>query len=145
MLDRLAVIPSLAGAASTITPEEAAVEYSSVVLQIVPPYASLFLHESAMLNAEPAEEAQRDYLQADFEIDPAWRAGAADHLGLQLLFLAHLMTSAREDWRPYLHGRLLPWAPVCCLAIARIEESRLYAPLAALTLEVLRSLAAPDH
>ncbi|MFW6074217.1 MAG: molecular chaperone TorD family protein, partial [Chloroflexota bacterium] len=133
MLDRLAVLPALRDSAENITEEAAAIEYSTVLLQVVPPYASLFLHESGMLNAAPAEEAQRAYLEGGFEIDPAWRAGAADHLGLHLLFLAHLLAHGSAGWRGHLSRKILNWAPVCCLAVARVGDSRRYAPLATFT------------
>src|SRR5690606_14017456 len=69
-LDELAGVPVLAEAAASVTPEEAAVDYSRVVLGLAPPYASLFLHEAAMLNGPEAERVELIYRRFGFEIAP---------------------------------------------------------------------------
>lgn len=139
-LDRLAEMPELRDAASAITPEQAALEYSRVVLQLVPPYASLFLDEDAMLNGPHAERVEMAYRRAGFEILPEWRAGPADHLGIELHFLAHLFERDDAAARAFLNEQLLPWAPVGLLAIARVESARFYPRLAAFTLDVLLAM-----
>jgi TorA maturation chaperone TorD len=116
-------------------------EYSRIVLQLVPPYASLFLDDAAMLNSAAAEEVEREYRRTGFAIQPEWRAGPADHLGIELHFLAHLLERDEEAAAVFLSRRLLPWAPVCLLAIGRIEVARLYPALAGVTLDVLVALA----
>ena len=143
-LDQLALLPPLAGVARSTTPEEAALEYAEVVLKQVPPYASLFLDEEAMLNGPHAERMQTEYARAGFEILREWRAGPADHLGLELHFLAHLIERRSETWYAVLVEEILSWAPVCCLAVERVEGAALYGPIARLTREVLVSLEAPD-
>ncbi|HLT20519.1 MAG TPA: molecular chaperone TorD family protein [Thermomicrobiales bacterium] len=142
-LDELAGVPGLAEAAASVTPEEAAVEYSRVVLGLAPPYASLFLHEAAMLNGPEAERVELIYRRFGFEIAPEWRAGAADHLGVELHFLAHLLergdaAAAGE----FLRAHVLTWAPVHLLAIERLASARLYPRLATVTLEHLLALRA---
>jgi TorA maturation chaperone TorD len=139
-LDRLARIPELAEVATGITPEAAALEYSRVVLQMVPPYASLFLDEDAMLNGPHTERVEMLYRQAGFSISREWRAGPADHLGIEMHFLAHLLEADDGRAGRFLAEYLLPWAPVCLLAISRIESASLYPALANVTLEVLLGL-----
>lgn len=143
-LDRLALLPPLAEAATKETPEQAALEYAEVVLKQVPPYASLFLDEEAMLNGQQAERMQLAYAREGLEIRREWRAGPADHLGLELHFLAHLIEHGSDAWRDVLVGDILTWAPVCCLAVERVEDAGLYGPLARLTRDVLVSLEPPD-
>ncbi len=140
MLGRLALLPGLDAVVPEVTPEAAALEYSRVVLQLAPPYASLFLDDEAMLNSGPAERVELEYRRAGFQIRPEWRAGPADHLGLELLFLAHLFERDEAQAARFLEDHLLPWAPVCLLALARIETARLYPALARTTLDVLVSL-----
>jgi TorA maturation chaperone TorD len=136
----LARIPVLRETVTAITPAQAALEYSRVVLQLVPPYASLFLDEEAMLNGPHAERAELFYRRFGFEILPEWRAGPADHLGIELHFLAHLLKRDESSAEAFLARQLLPWAPVCLLAISRIESARLYPALASFTLDVIRGL-----
>lgn len=112
-----------------------------MILKQVPPYASLFLDEEAMLNGPHAERIQLAYLREGFEIRREWRAGPDDHLGLELHFLAHLIEHEAETWREILVGEILTWAPVCCLAVERVDGAQLYGPIARLTRDVLVSLA----
>jgi TorA maturation chaperone TorD len=111
-----------------------------VVLQLVPPYASLFLSEDAMLNGSHAERAEITYRHVGFQILPEWRAGPADHLGVELHFLAYLFERDEAAARVFLSEQLLTWAPVCLLAISRIESARLYSALARVTLDALLAL-----
>ena len=110
-------------------------------MQAVPPYASLFLDDSAMLNAAPAELAAETYARHGFAIRPEWRAGPSDHLGLELLFLASLIERGSSDARAFLADQVLSWAPVCCLAVERLPRAPLYAALARLTRQTMLSLA----
>ena len=137
MLGGLAAVPGLADAVEGMVPEAAALEYSQVILQLVPPYASLFLDESAMLNGVQAERMLLEYHRAGFTIAPDWRAGPADHLGIELHFLAFLLDKDRASAGRMIDAFLLPWAPVCLLAIQRIENARLYPNLAKVTLATL--------
>ncbi len=140
MLDQMALPPVSSEVAGKITPQLAARQYSSVLLQLVPPYASLFLDEEAMLNGPEAERVEVLYRRHGFRISPEWRAGPADHLGLELLFLAHLYEHEPDVAPGFLRANLLPWAPVCLLAIGRIQPAPLYAELAGRTLDVLQDL-----
>lgn len=139
-LSRWAALPPLAEAAGAATTESAALEYAETLLQAVPPYASLFLTPDAMLNGAPAELAAETYARHGFEIQPAWRAGPADHLGLELLFLAWLMEGNVSEWRSFLAEQALTWAPVCCLAVERLPDAPLYRAVAGLTWHTLLAL-----
>jgi TorA maturation chaperone TorD len=141
LLERLAALPPLSDSASQASPESLAVSYSELFLTMIPPYASLFLSEDAMLNADAAEEAQRLYVRAGFDIAAEWRAGAADHMGVELHFLAFLLSRASADSSRFLKEHVLIWAPVCCLAVERARVEPLYTGIARLTLDVLLALA----
>lgn len=140
LLARLAALPSLEAVATTSVPDELAVAYAELFLQAIPPYASLFLSEDAMLNSDAAERAQRSYGRADFTIESEWRAGAADHLGVELHFIAHLLDMESPARKTFLNEQVLSWAPVCCLAVARAEGAPFYSGLATLTRDVLLAL-----
>ena len=94
-----------------------------------------------MLNATPAERAAETYARHAFAIQPEWRAGPADHLGLELLFLAGLTARGVPAAGAFLREQLLTWAPVCCLAVERLPRAPLYAAVARLTRQTLLSLA----
>jgi TorA maturation chaperone TorD len=137
-------LPPLAAAAGVATVETAALEYSEALLQAVPPYASLFLTDDAMLNGAPAERAAETYARFGFEMQPEWRAGSPDHLGLELVFLAWL--AERKAWlaerkqparHAFLTDQLLTWAPICCLAVERLPNAPLYSAVASLTRRTL--------
>jgi TorA maturation chaperone TorD len=141
LLARLAALPPLRDVAATSVPAELAVSYAELFLQAIPPYASLFLSEDAMLNSDAAEHAQRSYGRAGFTVEAGWRAGAADHLGVELHFIAHLLEAESPAWKRFLVEQVLGWAPVCCLAVERAEAAPLYSGVAQLTGEVLIVLA----
>lgn len=137
MLGQLSELEGLATAIEGLTPEAAALAYSQAVLQLVPPYASLFLDPDGMLNSTPTEAVQRWYMQVGFEVRPEWRAGAPDHLGVELHALASQMERDRVRAAAFFEEYLMSWAPVCCLAIERLEGVPLYPALATVTLETL--------
>lgn len=143
LLTRLATLPPLKGVATTSVPDELAIAYSELFLQAIPPYASLFLSDDAMLNSDAAEHAQRSYSRAGFTIETGWRAGAADHLGVELHFIAYLLEAKSPVWKTFLNEQVLIWAPVCCLAVERALAAPLYTELARLTKGVLLTLGEP--
>jgi TorA maturation chaperone TorD len=139
-LRQWAALPPLAEAAGSAGVEAAALEYAESILQAVPPYASLFLTDDAMLNGAPAERAAERYARYGFEIQPVWRAGPPDHLGLELLFLAWLIERGVPAWSLFLDEQVLTWAPICCLAVERLPDAPLYSAVAALTRMTLLAL-----
>lgn len=143
-LHQWSALPPLSEAANTATAADAALQFAEALLQAVPPYASLFRSQDAMLNAEPAEVAAESYARHGFEIRGAWRAGAADHLGLELLFIAWSIERRQPGWRSFLVEQVLTWAPVCCLAVERLPYAPLYRAVAELTRLTLLSLEATE-
>ena len=141
LLARLAPLPPLSDAIQAADPKQLAVGYAEIFLQLVPPYASLFLSDDGMLNSDPAEEILREYVRSGFSIETEWRAGAADHLGVELHYLAWLLERSPARAHLFLNRHLLTWAPVCCLAVERSEVEPLYSASARLTLDVLLALA----
>ncbi len=107
------------------------VEYSHLFLLNVYPYASIYLDREAMLNTGSTEEVRSLYELYNFQPPPGL---FADHLGLELLFLAHLaqlevaaltagqMARAvrfRAGAGQFLKMHLLEWLPVFQAALAR--------------------------
>ncbi len=140
--------PLLARLATSLpvgTPEggDLAALWAETFLQTVPPYASLFLSDDGMLNSWPADRAAQAYATTGFQAKPEWRAGAPDHLGVQLHFLATLLPERQLLADLFLKDQLLPWAPVCCLAVERAATHPLFTAIARLTLDVLLELSAP--
>ena len=140
LLQRLRLLEPMAGSLADVDEQKAAVDYSLLFLQLVPPYASLYLSDDGMLNADAAEEAQRTYSRAGFEVQTSWRSGAADHMGVELHFLASLLNADSPQAGRFLTDSLLTWAPVCCLAVERAQVSPLYSALARLTCDGLMAL-----
>lgn len=120
-----------------VDPGRLAIGWTETFLQLVPPYASLFLDEAGMLNSWPAERVAQVYAASGFQLKPEWRAGAADHLGVQLHFLATLIPDRPTRAELFLREQLLPWAPVCCLAVERVATEPLIGSIARLTLDTL--------
>lgn len=141
LLNRLAPLPPLSEAVRDADLEGLAVSYAETFLQLVPPYASLFLSDDGMLNADPSENVLRLYSRSGFALLTEWRAGAPDHLGVELHFLAWLLARDPARASAFLHTHLLTWAPVCCLAVERSAIEPLYSSLARLTLDVLLALS----
>lgn len=144
MLQRLGLLGPLRDEVEALSPDAAALAYSQAVLQLVPPYASSFLDPEGMMNSDTTEAVLRRYHQAGFEVQSTWRAGAADHLGVELFFLAWLQARDLDMARDFLNEHLLSWAPVCCLAYERLAEIPLYPVLGRLTLDVLIAMMASD-
>ena len=140
LLQRLSVLPPFAHVVDSTDATEMAIIYSEVMLHLAPPYASMFLSDTGMLNAEPAEDVLRLYVRSGFEVLPEWRAGAADHLGVELYYLAWLISAGSPVALDFLNRHLLTWAPVCCLAVERAQAHPFYSTLARTTLDVLLAL-----
>lgn len=137
--------------------DDVAVEHQRLFGQNVYPYESVFVDPELLLNTAATERVVRLYRLCGF--DPAGaRAGAPDHLGLELRCLGHLVAledraagdgdrdaaaHARRLQARCLREHLARWAPLCCLAVRRVTVEPLYRELADLTLDlVLEDLAA---
>ncbi|HEX5501985.1 MAG TPA: molecular chaperone TorD family protein [Thermomicrobiales bacterium] len=159
----------LPGFAACVPPDEAlpawldgvAVEHQRLFGQNVYPYESVFVDPELLLNTAATERVVRFYRLGGF--DPAGaRAGAPDHLGLELRCLGHLVAledradgggdragaaRARRLQARCLREHLARWAPVCCLAVRRVTAEPLYRELADLTVDLvlgdLATLAPP--
>jgi TorA maturation chaperone TorD len=143
MLSQLGALPQFSDIV-VAEPDDLAIAYSELFLQLVPPYASLFLSDDGMLNADPAEEAQRAYTRAGFDVQSAWRAGAADHIGVELHFMATLLERDLSLAMTFLSHHLLNWAPVCCLAVERAQVHPIYTALGRLTCDVMLAIGDLD-
>jgi TorA maturation chaperone TorD len=84
------------------------VEYARLFLMNVPPYGSVYADPDLMLNGEVAVAVERAYAEAGFSAAAVPRAGAPDHVGAEMAFMAHLATAeaaALERGR----GEDAPW------------------------------------
>ena len=98
------------------------------------PYASVFLDDAAMLNGESTAYVERFYERIGFELHREWMVGAPDALGAELECMAWLVEQ-RDDKKAleFLSEYVLPWVPVCCLAVERNTHLEFYRTLARVT------------
>jgi TorA maturation chaperone TorD len=116
-------------------------DYTRCFLMIVPPYESVYLDESGMLNAATSGSVLGHYQELGFESDAARTTGAPDHLGLELGFMAHLAARALAaerigqravaesmgaEQRHFLEGHLVRWAPLFGVALAEAAGTPFY-------------------
>lgn len=140
-LPRLAALPeltdSLSGAGSADLTALAA-EHQRLFGFNLPPYESVFLDPSGMLDA-PATERLKALLQEAGWAPPAGpRAAAVDHLGLEMLALADLVAGGQVALAErLLTEHLALWAPLCLAALRRLRPHPFYQTLGALSLGVL--------
>lgn len=122
------------------TLDRLAVEYQRLFGFNLPPYESVFIDPSAMLQAPATERVQALYRRGGWQPPPKTRSGAADHLGLELLALADWLETGRVDLSRQLHTRHLAlWGPPFLVALRRLQPHPFYETLAELTLDLLLS------
>ncbi|RPI82009.1 MAG: hypothetical protein EHM41_19435 [Chloroflexi bacterium] len=113
-LEEAGSLPELAGKAGSI--EEMAAAYSNLFLLNVYPYASVFLDPNGEMNGERAMELLKLYRRYDYSPEQLTQAGAPDHAGLVLGFLARLPD---EELAPIAFRYTLDWLPALCLSVER--------------------------
>lgn len=117
------------------------VDYARTFLMAASPYESVYLDESGMLNSGPASAMLEHYREAGWEPNELTSVGAPDHLGLELLFMAHLIDRRAaalaignrgaaqgfvEAQEELLANHLLRWAPIFGAALADVAASPFY-------------------
>jgi TorA maturation chaperone TorD len=127
-------------------------EYARLFLLNVYPYESAYVDEAAMLNTAATHAVAVAYRAAGFTPDPQQRAGALDHIGLELDLLGHLAeregaarahgdvdaaTGLRTRQRAFLAAHLAAWGPVFADAVTRDARLPLYREIGAFTAEFL--------
>lgn len=152
--DGLALIVAIPDLAETLVAVDSkgltdlAAEYQRLFGFNLPPYESVFIDPSAMLMAPATERVQMLYRQAGWASPGEARAGAPDHLGLELLALADWLEAGQAKPSPWPGGKdglarqlqtrhLALWAPAFCLALKQLEPHPFYATLGSLTLDLL--------
>lgn len=149
-LETIAALPEFAqtlpqAGAAMLT--ELAVEYQRLFGFNLPPYESVFIDPSVMLLAPATARVQALYQQAGWIPPAKVRAGAPDHLGLELLALAEWQGAAglkREQAARQLQTKHLAlWAPAFMLSLRRLSPHPFYALLGELTLDLLLSTLPP--
>lgn len=151
LLPYVQAVPLLAADLPTpVDLDEAAAEHHTLFSFNVLPYATLFVTADGILGGSVTNQMQQLYRQIGFVPDPA--TVAADHLGHQLTFLAHLSASEVEAvqnlpstasiWSKrqavFLNEHLLPWLLPCLVGVER-AGSPFYASVARLTSSLLLS------
>lgn len=140
-LDIIAALPELAETLPNLNEsalDELAVEYQNLFGFNVPPYESVFVDPSAMLMAPATARVQALYRRAGWEPPADVRAGAADHIGLELLALADCQEQGRYDQsQELLVEHLALWAPAFIGTILRLDTHPFYKTLADLTLSLI--------
>lgn len=118
--------------------QDARVEFVRLLTLSVYPYASVFLEDEAVLNGESTEQVERMFGRIGFELKREWVVAAPDALGAELACLGWLFERGDERGAlEFLRDFILPWAPVCCLALERAAHLPFYRMLAQVTRMVL--------
>jgi TorA maturation chaperone TorD len=151
----IAVLPELADtllSAGTSVLTDLAVEHQRLFGFNLPPYESIFVDPSAMLQAPATARVQTLYREAGWTPPPDVRVGAPDHVGLELLALAEIQAKAlvpahqneakameaSAGLAHQLHtAHLALWVPAFILTLRRLNPHPFYAALADLTLDLL--------
>lgn len=112
-----------------------------------PPYASYYLHGRQLMG--PAAQAVRQ-VYLEWQVAPDSEVNLpADHLALELGFLAHLAQLAAESGgeagtmlaasRDFLRQHLWPWLPRFCAALATASADPFFSGLAQFTQAAIQS------
>jgi TorA maturation chaperone TorD len=151
-LATIAALPELAGTlpqTSEAALTELAVEYQRLFGFNLPPYESIFIDPSAMLQAPATARVQALYHEAGWTLPAQVRVGAPDHVGLELLALADIKAKAETkeelaELAQRLHtAHLALWVPAFVLTLHRLKPHSFYATLANLTLDLLLTTLPP--
>lgn len=119
-----------------------AVEYQRLFGFNLPPYESIFIDPSTMLLAPATERLVALYRRAGWTPPAGSRAGAPDHLGLELLALADFMEQQPPAAEQLLARHVALWLPAFVSALERLAPAPFYAALAGLTLQLTLSTLA---
>jgi TorA maturation chaperone TorD len=140
--------------ASPFDADEAAADHHTLFSFNVHPYQSYFLDPAGLLGGPVTESVAQTYHSLGFEADLSGQS--ADHIGLELGFLAFLCVAEAEalaDERPqmadqltsrqlaFMLDHLLPWIGPLTLAISQ-QGQRFYSALATVTLDLVQEHAA---
>lgn len=91
--------------------------WTDLFLLNVYPYGSAFTDPSGELNGPSAAWAEERFHAAAYDPPELATAGAPDHAGLCLGYLAHLEGTGSAD--PDFAAWMLDWLPVCAIAVER--------------------------
>ena len=106
------------------------------------PYESIFRDRELMLNTAATQRVGALYQACGFRPAARLRAGAPDHLGIELHLMAELSARAAHEQGArvlaarLLHQHLAAWLPACAEAIRRVARAPLYGALAAIATEL---------
>ena len=107
------------------------------------PYEAIFRDRDLMLNTASTSRVVALYQACGFAPAARLRAGAPDHLGVELALMAELVSRLPHDppARPriaeLLHQHLAAWLPPCSEALARVARAPLYRALAEIATELV--------
>ncbi len=119
------------------------------------PYESLFLEQELMVNTAVAGRVAGLMEQSGFDATP-YSVGAADHIGVQLEFMAFLIAQEMDGISHYhdhggeveaarhyqaivIHQHLARWVPVAMLTMQTVARAPHFKVLAGVTLELVLS------
>jgi TorA maturation chaperone TorD len=107
------------------------------------PYEAIFRDRDLMLNTASTSRVVALYEACGFAPAARLRAGAPDHLGVELALMAELTSrlphdpAARSRIAELLHRHLAAWLPPCSEALARVARAPLYRALAEIATELV--------
>ena len=144
---RLEALPELALALPDPDPPlvtELAAEHLRLLVLNVPPYETCFTDLAGRPPSQVSAAVADLFAHAGWVPPEGSGAVAADHVGLQLLALAHLARAGPARLAHLLTERLAQWMPLLAWSLRRIAPLPFYSALAEITLDaVLSRLGGP--
>ncbi len=125
--------------------EDLAVEYQRLFGFNLPPYESVFLDPTGMLQSAATRRVHDCYRDLGFAVPGDARVAAEDHVGLELLALAERLDRGDEVAAQRLTaGHLALWLPPLIEALCRLSPHPFYRDLSALTLGMVLGSLPPS-
>jgi TorA maturation chaperone TorD len=109
------------------------------------PYESIFRDRELLLNTAATQRVAALYAACGFTPAARLRAGAPDHLGVELALMAELHarapydTAARAQLARLLRDHLAAWLPACAEALAWVGRAPLYRTVAEIAVDLVLS------
>ena len=144
---------SLALSHETLVQDHLNVDFASTFFIYLVPYESFYLRDDGMINSGGENPVISFYTSYGFEIDlPKARALSPDHIGIELEFMAKLVSEEKKAKergdasyahaillveKQFLEDHLLAWAPQLLLQVARHAQTPFYREAAQVALEMI--------
>ena len=130
--------------------EEMAVDYARLFLgagvadanEMAVPYESAYVSQGHLVMQESWTKAVADYNDKGIEVNIELHNVAADHIGIELAFMAHLCApihddahreTTLQDQRSFFNGHIKDWTPQFCKDISKFAGTTFYKGVSKIT------------